>query len=263
MSTDAHTPAPGAIVPSLPQSPPSPSHAVQARSLVEGHDRGALASLDNTGHPFGSVALYVVDDRGQPITLLSEIAEHTRNVRRDARASLLVNAAARPGDDVMALPRVTLVGHLVEVTTDAVAWRARFLATHPSAASYVSFGDFKWWRLEVAAVRFVGGYGRMSWVDIETYVAAAADPLARAADGIVAHMNEDHPDANLAYARALLGIADATAAQLVAVDRLGLELVVSTPAGAVPGRCNFDEPAETAEAVRAAVIAMLRRARRE
>jgi hypothetical protein len=249
-------------VPPIPPSPPAPSHSVQARSLVEGHDRGALATLDATGNPFGSVALYVLDELGKPISLLSEIAEHTRNVRRDGRASLLVTAGVRPGDDVMAVPRVTLVGRLVEVDAcDVPTWRDRFLAAHPTAATYVSFGDFGWWRLEIESVRFVGGYGRMSWVDADTYAAADVDPLALAADDIVAHMNEDHADATLAYARALLGIADATATQLVAVDRLGLELVVSTPAGLVPARCNFDEPADTTDAVRTAVIALLRRAR--
>jgi heme iron utilization protein len=168
----------------------------------------------------------------------------------------------RPGDDVMAIPRVTLLGRLVAIPGgEAGHWRQRFLAAHPSAESYVSFGDFGWWRLELSSVRFVGGYGRMGWVDADGYGAAAVDPLARAADGVIAHMNEDHADANLAYAQVLLGIADATSAQLVAVDRLGIELVVSTPGGLVPGRCNFDEPAESADEVRKAVIQLLRRAR--
>jgi putative heme iron utilization protein len=254
--------AAGVGAPTIPLAPPAPDHAELARSLVEGHDRGALATLDAAGHPFGSVTLYVLDDIGCPVTLLSELAEHTRNARRDGRASLLVHAAARPGDDVMALPRVTLQGRLREVPPAATgAWSERFLAVHPAAAGYVTFGDFGGWRLDVETVRYVGGYGRMGWVESDVYASAPVDPLAAVADGIVAHMNDDHPDANLAYARALAGVTDATSAQLVAVDRLGLELVVTTPAGVVPVRCNFDEPAETADAVRAAVIALLRRAR--
>jgi putative heme iron utilization protein len=270
MSPDASTPLAGQPTghlmgddaPVAPASPPAPSHAMQARSLVAGHDRGSLATLDADGHPFGSVALYVLDDQGQPVSLLSELAEHTRNVRRDGRASLLVSAGVRPDDDVMAIPRVTLLGSLTQFApTDAGAWRERFLAAHPSAESYVSFGDFGWWRLDVSSVRFVGGYGRMSWVDAAAYLHAEVDPLAWAADGIVAHMNEDHADANLAYAQALLGISDATFARMVAVDRFGMELVVVTPTGLVSARCNFDEPASDPDAVRGAVIALLRRAR--
>jgi heme iron utilization protein len=264
MSTEAPTThhVMGDDAPAIPAPPPAPSHAVQARSIVEGHDRGALATLDGDGNPFGSVALYILDAGGQPISLLSEIAEHTRNVRRDGRASLLVSAGVRSGDDVMAIPRVTLLGRLVAIpATDAGSWRDRFVAAHPSAASYVSFGDFGWWRLEVSSVRFVGGYGRMSWIDAAGYTSAAVDPLAAAADGIIAHMNEDHADANLAYAQSLLGISEATGARLIAVDRLGMELVATTPTGIVPARCNFDEPAETPDEVRKAVIVLLRRAR--
>lgn len=88
-----------------------------------------------------------------------------------------------------------------------------------------------------------------------------SEPSAIDADRIITHMNEDHADANLAYARALCGITDATAARLVAVDRLGLDLIAETPGGERPARVEFDEPAETTDAVRRAVIALLEKAR--
>jgi heme iron utilization protein len=74
-------------------------------------------------------------------------------------------------------------------------------------------------------------------------------------------MNTDHADANLAYARALAGIPNATSARLVAVDRLGFDLLAATPDGLQPARLNFDEPVDTPEAVRKAVVALLARAR--
>ena len=167
-----------------------------------------------------------------------------------------------PGDDPMALPRVTLVGTLVPVADEELpVLRARFLAEHPSAESYVEFRDFGWWRIELDSVRFVGGYGRMSWVDIDAYTHVQPDPLARHGDAIMAHMNTDHADANLAYARALAGIANATSARMVAVDRLGFDLLASTPDGLQPARVNFDEPVDTPDAVRKSVIVLLARAR--
>jgi putative heme iron utilization protein len=87
------------------------------------------------------------------------------------------------------------------------------------------------------------------------------DPLVRHGDAIMAHMNTDHADANLAYARALAGIANATSARMVAVDRLGFDLLASTPDGLQPARVNFDEPVDTPDAVRKAVVALLARAR--
>jgi putative heme iron utilization protein len=241
---------------------PMPTHAEYARSLAATYVRGTLSTLDDEGHPFGSVVLYVLDDRGQPVMLLSELAEHTKNIRRDGRASVLVSSTVMPGDDPMALPRVTIIGSLLPVADDELpALRERFLAEHPSAENYVEFGDFGWWRLVLDSVRFVGGYGRMSWVDVDSYMHVQADPLARHGDSIMAHMNTDHADANLAYARAQATSADATSARMVAVDRLGFDLLATTPRGLQPARVNFDEPVETPDEVRKAVVALLARAR--
>jgi hypothetical protein len=57
---------------------------------------------------------------------------------------------------------------LVAVAFDAQA----FLAIHPDAASYVSFADFGMWRIEVSQVRWVGGFGRMTWIDGAEYAGA-------------------------------------------------------------------------------------------
>ena len=88
-----------------------------------------------------------------------------------------------------------------------------------------------------------------------------ADPLANDAARMIAHMNEDHADANLAYAQVLCGISDATEARIVAIDRHGIELIATTPAGEHQARLDFDEPAESPDAAVRALIALLERAR--
>jgi putative heme iron utilization protein len=175
---------------------------------------------------------------------------------------VLESSTVMPGDDPRALPRVTLVGSLAPVPDDErTALKDRFLEAHPSAESYVAFGDFGWWRLAPDSVRFVGGYGRMSWVDVDEYAHVQPDPLARHGDAIMAHINNDHADANLAYARAFAGISAATSARMVAIDRLGFDLLAATPDGLQPARVNFDEPIDTPDNVRKAVVALLARAR--
>ena len=52
--------------------------------------------------------------------------------------------------------------------------RDRYLAANPSAAYYIEFGDFVFYRLNVESIRYVGGYGRMSWVDADSYATAKA-----------------------------------------------------------------------------------------
>ncbi|MGH8973522.1 MAG: HugZ family protein [Acidimicrobiia bacterium] len=153
------------------------SHAEAARRLVAGTNRGALATvgLDPSGYPFGSVATYALDERGRPVVCMSTLAPHTQNAAADPRASLLVAEPVAEGSDPLDAGRATLVGDLVPVDGDErPAVRALYLAANPAAAGYVDFADFGFWRLEVRSVRYVGGYGRMSWVDPADYAAAGS-----------------------------------------------------------------------------------------
>src|SRR4051794_19060794 len=216
-SSDAPSPQPGG-------PPPEPSHAERCRTLVASGTRGALSTLaaDPAGYPYGSVASYGLDDRGNPLFFVSLMAEHTQNAMRDPRASLLVTEPVPDGADPLASGRVTLLGLLSSVADDdrPVA-RDRYLAANPSAAYYIDFGDFTFYRLDVETIRYVGGYGRMSWVDAAGYAAAEPDPLAGAGAGIIEHMNADHVEAQVLFCRHLLGRTDTTDASMSAVDRYG------------------------------------------
>jgi putative heme iron utilization protein len=79
--------------------------------------------------------------------------------------------------------------------------------------------------------------------------------------GILTHMNDDHADAVVAYAKKLAGIADASAATMTAVDRYGFELAAVTPRGPRAARVAFDEPVTTNDEVRRAMVALVKRAR--
>src|SRR5664279_5491896 len=200
--------------------PPEPSHAERCRTLVESATRGALSTLaaDPAGYPYGSVASFGLDDRGNPLFFVSLMAEHTQNAIRDPRASLLVAEPVPDGADPLASGRVTLMGRLSPVAdADRPTARDRYLEANPAAAYYIDFGDFTFYRLDVQSIRYVGGYGRMSWVDVARYADAEADPLVDpAAVGIIEHMNADHAEAQVLFCRYLLDRLDTTAASLSA-----------------------------------------------
>lgn len=168
----SHTaPAEGSGPPSDAQ--PEPPHAESARSLVAATSVGSLAtiSVDVPGYPFGSVVNYALDDQGCPLLLLSDLAEHTRNLKADARASLMATESGQAGE-ALGLGRVTLVGDLRAVEPEAYEGvRATYLEAHPGTG-YADFSDFNFYRLEVKSVRYVGGFGRMSWIDLADYVSA-------------------------------------------------------------------------------------------
>ncbi|MEL6984936.1 MAG: pyridoxamine 5'-phosphate oxidase family protein, partial [Actinomycetota bacterium] len=126
-----------------------PSDAELARTLCWQRSRGTLATLTVDGFPYGSVVSYAPDAGGAPVVLVSDMAEHTVNVRRDPRASLLITAASAEGDaDPLGMARCTLVGTM-ELVEEPGDLRAAYLERHPYAAYYVDFTDFGFWRLQV------------------------------------------------------------------------------------------------------------------
>lgn len=251
----------GEAAPPIAGNPSSfPGDAELARTLVAGGGRATLSTLTPKGYPYGSAVSYAVDDDGNPVLLVSEMAEHTVNARHDPKASLLVAAETPDGQDPLSTARLTLVGRM-ELLEDPGPLRDAYLEAHPHAAYYADFTDFGFWRLGVEELRYVGGFGHMSWVRAERYAAAEPDPVATVAAGVVAHMNDDHADANLLYVQRLAGLADATEATMVGIDRHGVTLQASTPSGPRQARLAFPEPLAGPDDARPAVIALLEQAR--
>ena len=241
---------------------PTPSHAERARTLVASVGSGALstAAADLDGHPYGSLVLFALHE-GSPVLLVSEMAEHTRNLHASPRCSLLAVEAGP--DNPLALGRVTLLGTAARATGGELeaATREAFLQRHPEGRFYADFEDFHFWRLQVTGVRYIGGFGRMSWVDAEGWYAAEPDPLVAAAPRILSHMNEDHQDAMRLYCEAFSRAGAVEEVTMTGVDRYGFEMSVTTPEGPRPVRVAFSEPAVDAGAVRAQMVSLVQRAR--
>jgi putative heme iron utilization protein len=143
---------------------------------------------------------------------------------------------------------------------DATAARTAYLERHPRAAYWVDFEDFAFWQLTIIDVYFVGGFAAMDWVPAADYAAARPDPLADAAADIVQHMNRDHADALVAYARHFAG-EPADEATMVSVDRLGFKLRLRQGERLSSVRIAFPREVVSAAQSREVLIEMLRRAR--
>jgi putative heme iron utilization protein len=261
MTNDAHAnPAPDAG-PLYDPNVATPTHAERARTLAEQISTGSLCTLaiEPEGYPYGSLVTFAFD-AARPVFLISELAEHTRNLRRDGRASLLV--AANTAQDPLANARLTLLGRAAPVSDpERDRLSAVYFARHPGAAYYASFKDFAFWALDVSALRYIGGYGRMSWLSAEEFATAEPDPIAPHARAIIAHMNEDHADAMPLYCRAFSLATDTSRAELTAIDRYGFEMSATTGQGQRLIRLGFPLPIASTSEARAALVALLKQAR--
>ncbi len=247
-------------------SVPEPTYAERARTLAHVGRVGTLATLSrrHPGHPFASVMPYALDGAGRPLFLISSMAMHTQNLQADPRASLLVTQPGlgpelQESGDPLARARLTLMGEARVVPPgEASAARAAYLTRHAQAKHWVDFEDFAFWRFEVVDLYFVGGFAAMDWVSAPDYFAAEPDPLADAAAGVMEHMNRDHADALVAYARFYAG-EEADEATMVAVDRLGFKLRLRQGERLHSVRIAFPREVRTAGESREVLTAMLRR----
>jgi heme iron utilization protein len=245
---------------------PEPTYAERARTLAYLGRAGALATLSrkHPGHPFASVMPYALDERGQPLVLISAMAMHTQHLQADPRASLLVTQPVaqsnEPGDPLAAARLTLMVEARVLSGAEFAEAREAYLARHARAAYWVDFDDFSFWRLDVTDVYFVGGFAAMDWVTAAAYREARPDPLADAATGILEHMNRDHADALVAYARHFAGEA-ADEATMTAVDRLGFRLRIRSGERLHGVRIAFPREVRSAGESRTVLIEMLTQAR--
>jgi len=233
------------------------SPAATARRLLRLAATGGLASLDAGGAPFASLVTVATTIAGEPLFLLSDLAVHTANLKRDSRASLLLVEPGGEGGDPLAGARLTLVGR-VAVDADRSS-RDRFLAHHEEAAGYAGFADFAFYRLVVAGAHLVAGFGRI--VDLTPADLLLArdglEALAAAEAGAIAHMNADHAVALSLYATKLLELPDGDW-RMTGCDPDGIDL----RAGARRARLAFPERVTTPGALRATLATLADAARR-
>ena len=224
-----------------------------ARRLIRGRGHAALAtSLD--GQPYASLVATASDTAGNPLMLLSDLAQHSANIRADQRVSLVCEDTAGQADP-LAGPRLSLLGAATIVEDEAA--HARFVARHPSAERYAGFADFRLYRVAANRGHLVAGFGRIEWVDGGALrVCGRFAALAEAETGIVEHMNTDHADAVALYAERLLGRGGGDW-RLTGIDPEGIDL----RRDAETARLDFAEPVHDPVTARAALIALVNQAR--
>jgi putative heme iron utilization protein len=237
--------------------------AERARTLVYLGRVGSLSTVSRKqpGFPFGSVMPYGLDDRANPVLLISTMAMHTQNVQADPRSSLLVTQPDTIGDPLGA-SRVTLIGNILPVPVSEVGEARRvYLARYTNSKYWVDFDDFSFYRMHVVDVYYVGGFGVMGWVTDSEYYSAKPDPLADAATDIIQHMNTDHGDALVELARVFAGIESQEVA-MTSVDRLGFHVRLKTEDGTRSAHIAFLREVSSAEEARTVLVEMVGQARR-
>ena len=218
-----------------------------ARELLLKEYRGVLSTHSKSmpGFPFGSVVPYCLDADGHPLILISRIAQHTHNLLRDPKCSMLVGE--REAEDVQAVGRLTVMAEARKLTDEAAieAAASRYYRYFPESANYHKAHDFDFWVLEPVRHRYIGGFGAIHWLDQVTL----ANPFAgKAETSMIEHMNSDHANAISHYVE-LTGLPRGAPAELVGIDSEGMHLRIGQGVYwlAFPSICNT--PTQVREAL--------------
>jgi putative heme iron utilization protein len=256
--SDSPVDAPGAArqEPAMGKVEARPGEVV--RKLLRAADRAALATrlageagTPPAAWPFASLVLLACDHDATPLLLMSDLAEHSKNIAADPRLSLLIDGTAGRVDPLTG-PRVTLLG-TAERTADA-RLKARFLARHPSAALYADFGDFHLYRVGMARAHFVAGFGRIHWLDAADFMyAPGADGSLAAAETALLEELTGQADLADSLAQRVTG-RRARGWRITGIDPEGIDL----RRGGSIARAAFSAPAGSTDDVARMVRALLR-----
>jgi putative heme iron utilization protein len=147
--------------------------------LLHSAEDAALATHSTTlaGFPFASAVPFVTDEHHRPIFLISSLAEHSRNLATNPRASMMIARSVGAGE----MARVSLIGEVCAIDADPLLVR-RYLRYHPHAERFLQLGDFRFHRFEPAKILTVGGFAKASWLEGNRLSAAPVISLADEAE---------------------------------------------------------------------------------
>ncbi|MDO5680484.1 MAG: DUF2470 domain-containing protein [Pelistega sp.] len=200
-----------------------------ALSIYQSSFAGDLATIvrpgrELEGYPMGSVVPFMLDHTGSPVILTANIAEHTKNAKKNSRASLLVRDVAR-NYAIETSWRLTIMGDL-ELVPDEDYERVslRYNRFYPHANGYKKVHDFIFMRLAPKKLRLIKTFGQIKWLDVET-IAVPTPFTQEQEEQIITHMNEDHQSAIAHYLQALgMTIEHERSMMMVGVNQFGATL---------------------------------------
>lgn len=227
-----------------------------ARNLLRKLDCGVLStmSIEMPGYPFGSITPYVTMHDGRVVILVSDIAQHTKNMKADNKVCLTVMHNADGNKQEQG--RATLIGDIEQVPEDLIGKvSARYFAFFPEARHYSQAHAFSYYWLAPKRVRYIGGFGKIFWIEKEDW-AVPTPEWAADESSIIQHMNDDHGDALISMAKFFCGV-DADEVTLIAMDVEGCHIRAGKSIHHIP----FDTYVTSKGDVRQAMISLANQSR--
>ncbi len=197
------------------------------RQLIRSASRGYLSTeFDpksfkqkkiNYNHkfPYSTFTLVAYDYDTSPIVLLSDLSEHTTNIKNQKWVSLMLCEEKKiykffpkfkkqfeNYEDPMSRPRVTLIGEIKK--TSNLSHHNRFLNRHPASKLYSSFSDMNFYVIKIKSAHLIGGFAHVKWFKNKDLLCTNYKNYNEMEQSIIEHMNKEHQKSIDLYAKNLM-----------------------------------------------------------
>ena len=189
--------------------------------------------------PFCSFIMTAFDYDGTPLLLLSELSEHTNNLKDNNIASLMFyeeikNESFFPTfnykkirfrcsyEDPMSRPRLTLLGKLE--LSSSINHKNRFINRHPASKLYANFADMKMYKFNIIKGHLTGGFAMVKWFEKDDLMYKNTNGFEKDELGVMQHMNEEHQISINLYANKLLNEEKKSNWSITGIDPEGFDI---------------------------------------
>ncbi len=165
-----------------------------AVSLFRNSKSGVLSTIskENKNYPFGSFVTFASFINRSPVFYLSDIAQHTKNLNYKSHGCLTIVSLSKKIKDKQNNARLSLMGDLVKIKENETKnLKEKFYSLRPESKSYENFHGFNFYKLIVNKVRWIGGFGKIGWLNIDNWKDNNIQWSSKEND-IIDHMNSDH-----------------------------------------------------------------------
>ncbi|MEO0454128.1 MAG: DUF2470 domain-containing protein [Verrucomicrobiota bacterium] len=201
---------------------PEESAKQEYETLLNEYQSVLLGSVSEEGIPEVSYTPAIHNEERDFFIYVSEMSAHTKNIRGQECASLMIIEDEKSAKQLFARRRITFQCQVDEIERDTEQWEAVMADFEKQLGGVVKalmgMADFHLLRLKPSKGRLVVGFGKAFDVtgenlDVVEHVKGEgghghrmvkknAEPLTpEAVDRMVNHMNEDHTDAIILYVK--------------------------------------------------------------
>ena len=187
-------------------------YSTNAINLLRNSNTGILSTISkkNKDYPFGSFTTFISSRDRTICFYLSDIAQHTINFKANSKACLTISGN-KTNDDAQNSERLSLMGDIKLLeSNDINYYKNKFHTLFPASKKYADFHGFNFYQLEINSARWIGGFGKIAWLDMKNWVKKIPE-WKGAENSIINHMNNDHLNSIISSLNAQHAVKDNTA----------------------------------------------------